>query len=127
MRDRVDNKCECCGYDAEIGKFLGDERYWLDVHERWDFDDVNGIQTLKRLIALCRKCHLSTHMGYSTVVGMFREFKERLRLIRGFNDVELDDHINEAIRLQHIRNRIQWIVDISILENSGIKLQENIV
>jgi hypothetical protein len=30
------------------------------VHERWDYDDATGMQTLRRLLALCRGCHAST-------------------------------------------------------------------
>jgi hypothetical protein len=39
------------------------------VHERWDYDDATGVQALRRLLALCRGCHASTHYGLAEVQG----------------------------------------------------------
>jgi hypothetical protein len=41
----------------------------LEVHERWDCDDATGVQALRRLLALCRGCHASTHYGLAEVQG----------------------------------------------------------
>jgi hypothetical protein len=37
--------------------------------ERWDYDDATGVQALRRLLALCRGCHASTHYGLVEVQG----------------------------------------------------------
>jgi hypothetical protein len=41
----------------------------LEVHEHWDYDDATGVQALRRLLALCRGCHASTHYGLAEVQG----------------------------------------------------------
>jgi hypothetical protein len=39
------------------------------VHERWDYHDATGAQALRRLLALGRGCHASTHYGLAEVQG----------------------------------------------------------
>ena len=39
------------------------------MHEHWDYDDATGVQALRRLLALCRGCHASTHYGLTEVQG----------------------------------------------------------
>jgi hypothetical protein len=45
------------------------------VHEHWDYDDATGVQALRRLLALCRGCHASTHFGPAEVQGRYGEWR----------------------------------------------------
>lgn len=53
---------EICG--AAKGR---EARRWLEVHERWVYDETAHVQTLKRLIRLCTDCHTVTHFGHAQV------------------------------------------------------------
>jgi len=45
---RVGYRCEACGAVEDR-----ETRRWLEVYERWHYDDRTGVQSLRRLIALC--------------------------------------------------------------------------
>lgn len=110
---RVNYRCECCG--CYRNKFL-------EAHERWSYDFENKIQKLERIIALCRLCHLSTHYGFSKNKKNFYKINEHLKKVKKINDEELENHIKQSYDLWKERNKIKWIIDYSIISNSGFNL-----
>ena len=111
---RANDRCECCG-SSNSG---------LEAHERWKYDGLRKVQKLMRLVALCRDCHRSTHMGLASVQGKEKEAKEHLQRMRMFSVEEVDNHIDEAFELFEDRSESKWELDLSILTSSGIKLNE---
>ena len=111
---RASDRCECCG-SSNSG---------LEAHERWKYDYPRKIQKLMRLVALCRDCHRSTHMGLASVQGKEKEAKEHLRRMRMFSIEEVENHIDEAFELFEERSKFKWELDLSILISNGIKLNE---
>ena len=59
---RAGDRCEACG--RRCGP-----QVQLEAHERWYFDDVRGVQMLRRLVSLCALCHLASHYGRAATVG----------------------------------------------------------
>ena len=111
--NRTNNKCECCG--CKRSKYL-------EAHERWIFDFETKTQKLIRIIALCRLCHQATHYGHSKVFKNIIKINEHLKKVRGFTDEDLKAHIKEAYEIWEKRNKINWIIDTSIITNSGFGL-----
>ncbi len=107
---RANNKCECCGSDENI-----------EAHERWKYE--NSVQTLMRLVALCRQCHRTTHIGKARLDGLGDKAKEHLQIVRKFDDVIAEEHIDNAFKIWSERNKIKWDLDLSLLTNNGIDLQ----
>ena len=92
--ERVNYKCECCNYDCktkenypseyyENGEILSHSsefkpdvelRKWnriqLEAHERWSYDEINNMQKIERIVALCHRCHSATHMGLASLRGV---------------------------------------------------------
>ena len=60
---RCAQRCEICGVGEDR-----DAKRWLEVHERWAYDEGSHRQVLKRLICLCADCHHVTHYGHSAKV-----------------------------------------------------------
>ena len=110
--ERVNNVCECCGAKGS-----------LEAHERWSYDDKNRIQKLERLIALCKNCHLSTHMGYAQTQGLDKQAKQHMQKVTGMSDIELQKHIKEAFVIWKERSENEYSLDISLIENADIKLK----
>jgi hypothetical protein len=108
--ERIGYRCECCG----VKKFK-----YLDAHERWIYDYKTNTQKLIRIIALCKMCHNSTHFGHSKKTKDILKIKEHLKKIKKINDEELANHIKEAYDIWKERNKINWIIDTSIITNSG--------
>ncbi|POZ51179.1 DUF5710 domain-containing protein [Methylovulum psychrotolerans] len=110
---RANNVCECCG---ELnGK-------WLEAHERWSYDDKNKIQKLERLIALCKDCHTSTHLGYAQIKGLGEYAVQHLQKVTGFNNKQLQEHIDRAFETWRERSVNEYTLDLRLITNSGIKL-----
>lgn len=111
--ERTGHKCECCG--AKRFKYL-------EAHERWIFDFETKTQKLIRIIALCRLCHQATHYGHSKVTKEISKINAHLMKVRGINEEELKLHIKEAFEIWEKRNTVKWIIDTSIISDSGFKV-----
>src|ERR1035437_976435 len=61
----ADNMCEVC---KDTGKNQG-YKHNVECHEIWEYDDVNHIQRLVKLISLCVHCHQVKHIGRAIAIG----------------------------------------------------------
>ncbi|MCB0321651.1 MAG: hypothetical protein KDD60_12055, partial [Bdellovibrionales bacterium] len=114
---RVKNICECCGKRVRKGESL-------EAHERWSYKD--GIQKLERVVALCTICHQVTHYGHSKGLVGEEVLRTHLKHVRGFGDVECEEHIQEAYRLVAERNLTDWELDLSMVTDNGFKLARTV-
>ena len=112
--ERAGNKCECCQSNGN-----------LEAHERWSYDNKKRVQKLMRLIALCRSCHESTHMGLAEVKNRDIIAKKHLELVRGMTEEEVNHHVSEAFAKWEERNKYTWDLDISIVLNAGIEIKKH--
>jgi hypothetical protein len=116
--ERVNYVCECCLTNTKETIINGN----LEAHERWEYDYANKIQRLKRIVALCHQCHQTTHIGLAGIKGKKDEAVAHLKKVRNFTDVDCDVHIKTAFSLWSERNKYNWILDLSLIENNNIKL-----
>ena len=116
--NRVNYICECCGIDTKLNKKQ------LEAHERWHYDNKNKIQKLVRIIALCRDCHQSTHIGYAEITGNYQKAYNHLKKVRDFDDIDCEDHINRAFELWEKRNKYNWELDLSLITNNGFRIKK---
>lgn len=116
---RVNYKCECCGIDTKLNKIQ------IEAHERWNYDDINKIQKLVRIIALCRDCHQSTHIGYANLTGNYQKAFNHLKKVRKFDDINCQNHIEKAFKLWNIRNKYNWELDLSLITLNGFEVKNN--
>lgn len=116
--ERVNYTCECCSINTNESIINGN----LEAHERWEYDNVNKIQRLKRIVALCHQCHQTTHIGLAGIRGKKAEATAHLQKVRKFTDIECDLHIKNAFSIWSERNKYNWNLDLSLIENNNIKL-----
>ena len=114
---RADNRCEICGAGEDRAV-----RRWLEAHERWVYDDVTGVQALRRIICLCSDCHLSTHLGYANVTGRAGEALAHLHAVTGMTDTQIVQHLRAANELWTTRSQRIWNLDLSMLTTAGVTL-----
>jgi hypothetical protein len=114
---RAGHRCEACG--AAEDRAAG---HWLDAHERSHYDEQAGIQSLRRLIALCKPCHLVTHFGYANVTGRTDEAFAHLCAVTGMTQAQAWDHIRAAENLWIERSARVWELDLSMLTDAGVTL-----
>ena len=54
-RERAGGRCMVCGKKSSS----------LEAHERWSYDEKNGIQKLEDVVAVCKDCHSVMHIGHT--------------------------------------------------------------
>lgn len=101
-------KCEICG---------GKGHKWpVECHEVWEYDDVNHIQKLVRLIALCPNCHMVKHPGLAKIKGNSDLVLLQLSKVNEMTKEEALEYVNKAFAIWQERSKHQWTVDISFLK-----------
>lgn len=115
--DRAARRCEACGQGQEAA-----EGRWLEVHERWAYDEKTAVQSLRRLICLCTCCHSATHMGLAGLKGIAAEAKAHLAAVNRWTPHQVEEHISAAFALFSLRSRKEWSLDLRILESAGVRV-----
>jgi hypothetical protein len=101
-------KCEICG-----GK--GD-KWPVECHEVWDYDEETQVQKLVRLIALCPACHEVKHLGLASLNGRFEEAVSHLRNVNHWGVSKTQDYLDEVQEDYKRRSELDWNLDISFLD-----------
>lgn len=107
-------RCEVCGGRGE--------KWPVECHEIWDYDDELGLQTLRGLIALCPACHEVKHIGRAEMHGRGEAARDHLARVNGWSTEEAEGYIEERFGLWYIRSERDWELEVSWLyENFGIE------
>lgn len=103
----ADHHCEVCGG-------VGD-KHPVECHELWEYDDVNHVQKLVGLQALCPLCHLAKHVGLAEVKGRLQEVARHVISVNKWSKKQFEEHRREAFIQWNKRNQYQWSLDTSWL------------
>jgi hypothetical protein len=102
------HRCEVCSGQGHA--------HPVEAHEVWRYDDVNLIQTLERLVALCPNCHKAVHYGQADMIGMARVAQGHLKDVNGWTEQQLHEHLAAAFDLWVDRSMHEnWQVDFTWL------------
>ncbi|MBL7487421.1 HNH endonuclease [Frankia sp. AgB1.9] len=115
---RANQRCEACGRGRDQETLR-----WLEVHERWAYDELTHVQRLRRLVCLCSSCHTATHFGRAVAHGGDLDALAHLRQVTGMTDSEAVDHVGVAFALWEMRSQAVWTLDLSILTGAGLALR----
>ncbi len=119
---RAGRRCEVPGCGAREDRA---REVWLEVHERWHYDQVRRVQTLRRLVCLCTWCHTATHLGLAGIRGVDREAFTHLLTVTGMSAADGDRHVADAFAVWEARSAFTWKVDLSILTRAGIAVAQS--
>lgn len=114
---RAGRRCELCGAAEDRAA-----RRWLEVHERWVYDERTRVQALRRLVCLCTDCHTVTHFGLAQVRGLAGRAFAHLREVTGMTEAQARRHVDEAFAVWEARSRVAWTLDLSMLTAAGVRL-----
>ena len=106
--EKANSRCEICN---GVGN-----KHPVECHEIWDYDDINHIQTLIGLIALCPSCHMTKHVGLSQMRGQMGAVINQLMKVNGMNRNETLALIDDAFRQWESRSQYDWKLNISYLD-----------
>jgi len=113
---RIGYICECCKIDCIKYKIP------IEAHERWSYNYITFTQKLERIIGLCKKCHMTTHIGFAKISGKEDEALEHLKKVRNFNLEELKEHVDIAYSIWNERNQYEWVLDLDIIISNGFEI-----
>lgn len=114
---RAGRRCEVCGAAEDRAA-----RRWLEVHERWVYDERTRVQALRRLVCLCTDCHTVTHFGLAQVRGLAGRAFAHLREVTGMTEAQARRHVDGAFAVWEARSRVAWTLDLSMLTAAGVRL-----
>ncbi|MBR2337510.1 MAG: hypothetical protein IKA61_06175 [Clostridia bacterium] len=104
---RADGKCMIC--KRTVAR--------LEAHERWSYDEKNGIQKLEDVIAVCHACHSVIHIGRTQLLG---DEDKAIEHFKGVNKCSYADYIRELGKAneEHRRRNLvpEWSTDMRKLE-----------
>ncbi|WP_186194012.1 hypothetical protein [Burkholderia gladioli] len=101
---------DAAGWVCEVCTCKG-PKWPVECHERFDYNEETGVQTLTGTIALCPSCHESTHMGFARTRGREAEAMAHLMAVNDWSDPEARQHVQEAMRTYGRRSARDWQLD----------------
>lgn len=107
---RANGKCMICGRKTAR----------LEAHEKWEYDEVNHIQRLTDILALCHDCHSVIHISRTYLVGGGERAMEHFMRVNGCTQSDFHLALARANEEYLRRNKIEdWVTDVSFI--NGIK------
>ena len=89
----------------------------LEAHERWEYDEVNAVQKLSDVVAVCRACHEVIHIGRTQLMGGEERAAEHFMKVNGCSYSEYRRALGEANAAHRRRNKVpEWRLDLSYLK-----------
>ncbi len=105
-------RCEVCGGRGD--------KWAVECHEIWHYDDPNYIQTLAGLTALCPSCHQVKHIGLAGLRGYGKRAEAHLAKINGWKREQTDAYLETVWDTWHERSSHDWSLDLDWLNRYGI-------
>ena len=90
----------------------------IHCHEVWFYDDVNHIQKLKGLVALCEWCHHIKHIGLAGIIRGQLDYEKLIKHFMKMNDCDrftFTKHKDEAFKIWEKRSKYEWQIDLGKL------------
>ncbi len=104
---RSGGKCSICGKKTA----------YLDAHERWSYDEKNGVQKLTDIIAVCKDCHSVIHIGRTSLKGDTERAENHYMKVNGATYAEYRAALRKANEEHIRRNKVsEWKLDLSYLK-----------
>jgi 5-methylcytosine-specific restriction endonuclease McrA len=107
--------CESCG---------GKGNKWpVECHEIWHYDEQQQIQTLKKLTALCPSCHQVKHIGLATIQGYGHQAKAHLSYVNHWSPEQTNTYLQSVWDIWEQRSCLDWSLNLSLLHSYGLNIQ----
>ena len=88
----------------------------LEAHEDWSYDEVNHIQKLERVVAICHSCHSVIHIGRTQLLG---DEDKAIAHFCKVNECNYSDY-RRALRIANEKHRrlnevSEWKLEVSVI------------
>jgi hypothetical protein len=88
----------------------------MNLHEIWEYDDVNHVQKLDGFILLCPMCHHVKHIGLAGILANqgkldYNKVVQHFCVVNGCSEKDFKKHLDEAFETWRERSRHEWKQD----------------
>lgn len=108
-------------YRCEICQGKGD-KWPVECHEIWGYNDEQLTQTLEGLAALCPNCHSVKHIGFTELCGRKIEITCHLAIVNRWSYKHACQYIETQFEIWRRRSKYQWLLDINWLSSLEISI-----
>lgn len=108
LLDHVGNRCEVCGAGPSSEEPL-------ECHEVFDWNIDTQVSTLVRVLALCRRCHHTQHIGLAAGLGVDREMRAHLQRVNRWTPRQTSNALSEVQHSWSATRNMNWSVDLSAI------------
>ena len=106
-KKRAQDKCRICG---KVHKRL-------EAHEKWKYDEKNGVIILDDVLAICPDCHKAIHIGRTALTGDVKKIEDHYMKVNSCSYAEMKEDLRKANEVHRRRNQVdEWKMDISWLK-----------
>lgn len=106
-KKRANGICQICGKKTDR----------LDAHEKWIYDEENGIQILDDVISICKDCHNTIHIGRTQLKGNVVKAENHYMKVNDCSYAQMIADLGKANQDHIRRNKIsEWKLDLSWLK-----------
>ncbi|MFN2452731.1 MAG: HNH endonuclease [Pyrinomonadaceae bacterium] len=109
---RANYICEICGGRGD--------KWPVECHEIFAYDDANRVQRLTKLSALCPSCHEVKHLGLAGIRGRHTHALAHLARVNKWSNADAELYVEACFELWHQRSCHEWKLDLTYLEQFGI-------
>jgi hypothetical protein len=99
-------KCEICGQIEGI----------FNLHEIWNYDEINYVQKLDGFILLCKMCHHVKHIGLAGILANegkldYDKLVKHFCSVNGCSEEDFKNHVKDAFAVWRKRSQYPWKQD----------------
>ena len=103
---RANGRCMICGRPAKR----------LEAHEKWSYDEVNEVQKLEDVVAICHSCHSVIHIGRTQLMGQEDVAIKHFMRVNKCTYADYIRALGEANATHRRRNQVgEWKLDLTYL------------
>ncbi|MBQ8426462.1 MAG: HNH endonuclease [Clostridia bacterium] len=114
-KERANGRCMICGKKTDR----------LEAHERWIYDQINAVQKLQDVIAVCKDCHSVIHIGRTQLMGDEQRAEKHFMKVNNCSYADYRKELGKANE-KHIKlNAVsEWKLDLTWLKRFIIEENE---
>ena len=104
---RANGKCMICGRETTR----------LEAHEKWSYDLKTETQKLEDVIAICKACHETIHIGRTQLLGREPFAEKHFCKVNNCTYAQYRKSLGEANEAHRLHNTVkEWKLDLSYLK-----------